>query len=401
MSFPWHDCTRYASRHLPTTDRPGPFLTAPPLLTDSAAQAAACATFARETRLALDTEFLRERTYVAELALVQLGTESEVALLDPLCGADPAPLAALLTAPSVTKVLHAARQDVEVLLPLTGVPAAPLLDTQIAAGLIGLAPQIGYADLVMQVLDVELAKSGSAGNLARTDWTRRPLSEAQLLYAADDVRHLLALAAALEHRLTGLGRLEWWYEDCRALNDPQLYVVQPADAWRRLKGVDSLPAREQLAIRALAAWREDKARQYNLPRSWVLGDDGLRELAHRPPATLSVLKSRRVFRDETADRVGEEILALFSTVASASTDGITQTNKGRPAPEEEALHKLLTERVRTVAEQLDISPEILATQKELRRLARGDRTAQGPLGGWRADVVGTRLLEILDSRTTA
>ena len=172
--------------------------------------AAFCAEAKSGPYVTIDTEFLRERTYLAELALVQLAAGPELVLLDPLGGADLAPLARLLTDPRTTKVLHAARQDVEVLLPLTGQPAGPLQDTQIAAGLLGLAPQIGYAELVRQVLGVELAKGGVGGNLARTDWTRRPLSAAQLSYAADYVRHLLQVAAELTDRLNARGRLGWW-----------------------------------------------------------------------------------------------------------------------------------------------------------------------------------------------
>ena len=157
-----------------------------PLISEKSALAGACAAYAASPRIALDTEFLRERTYLAELALVQIADRNALSLIDPLAGTDLSPLAALLTDPAVTKVVHAARQDLEVLMPLTGVPAAPVLDTQIAAALLGLAPQIGYADLVERVLGVELAKGGAGGNLARTDWTRRPLSDAQLVVTATD-----------------------------------------------------------------------------------------------------------------------------------------------------------------------------------------------------------------------
>jgi ribonuclease D len=370
-------------------------VTAPALVADSARFAAACQRFDGAPEVALDTEFLRERTYVAELALVQLAAD-EVVLLDPLGGADLAPLARLLTDPRTTKVLHAARQDIEVLLPLTGRPAGPLKDTQIAAGLLGLAPQIGYAELVRQVLGIELAKGGAGGNLARTDWTRRPLSAAQLSYAADDVRHLLEVAAKLTERLEARDRLAWWVEDCEALLDPGLYAVAPEDAWRRLKGIESLPVREQARVRALAAWRETTARDVNLPRSWVLGDDGLRELAARPPASVEVLKKRGVFREATAERVGDALLHALGAAESATLEGIVQRNSVRPTPEELALSKRLSHRLQTVAGELSLAPEVLATQKDLRRLAHNDRRALGPLAGWRRTVIGELLLNALD-----
>lgn len=371
-------------------------MTPPALIADSALFAAACHRFDGVPEVALDTEFLRERTYVAELALVQLAA-GEIVLLDPLGGADPAPLARLLTDPRTTKVLHAARQDIEVLLPLTGHPAGPLKDTQIAAGLLGLAPQIGYAELVRQVLGIELAKGGAGGNLARTDWTRRPLSAAQLSYAADDVRHLLEVAAELTERLQSRNRLGWWAEDCDELLDPALYAVAPEDAWRRLKGVESLPVREQARLRALAAWRETTARDVNLPRSWVLSDDGLRELAARPPATVALLKSRRVFREETAERIGPELLGVLAAADDAPVDGLTELAGRRPSAVEQALAKRLSDRLKTVAADLELAPEVLATTRDLKRLARGDTRAVGPLGGWRRTVIGRELLPLVEA----
>ena len=372
-----------------------------PLISDQASLDRLCGTYARSPRVALDTEFLRERTYVAELALVQVADRNELSLIDPLARIDLAPLAALLTNMSVTKVVHAARQDLEVLMPLTATPARPVLDTQIAAALIGLAPQIGYADLVNRMVGVELAKGGAGGNLARTDWTRRPLSAAQLDYAADDVRHLLAVAERLEEELSARGRLAWWLEDCAQLADPALYRVDPEEAWQRLKATESAPPREQVRLRALARWREEQAQAHNLPRSWVLADDGLRELARRPPASVALLKSRRLFRDETADRVGSALLDVLATAEQAPLDGVVQNTAGRPNAEELARARALGECLQATAAKLDISPEVLATQRDLKRLARGDRRASGPLAGWRLAVIGEALLRTLDGAPAA
>jgi ribonuclease D len=308
-----------------------------------------------------------------------------VALVDPLAGIDRAGLAALLTVPGQVKVLHAARQDVEVLLPVTTTPLAPVLDTQLAAALLGFAPQVGYGDLIAAEFGVTLEKSQ-----ARTDWTRRPLTPAQLSYAADDVRYLLPLAARLEERLAGLGRLGWFHEDTALLADPGLYRLDPADAWQRFKAIETLPPREQARLRALAAWREARAMRRNLPRGWVLTDDAARTLARAAPAHLAALKALEVMPPGAADKLGAEILAALADAATAPLDALVQRNEGRPGPEERELTRRLGERVRQLAGQLAIAPEVLAPQRDLRRLARGEAVA-AVLRGWRLAELGTLL----------
>jgi ribonuclease D len=354
-------------------------------ITATAELAAACRRFAAAPRLAVDTEFLRERTYLAELALVQLGNEQAVALVDPLAGLELAPLAALLTDPALPKVLHAARQDIEVLLPLTGRPLAPLIDTQLAAALLGMPAQIGYADLVQRELGHALEKSQ-----ARTDWTRRPLSAAQLEYAADDVRWLLPLAARLETRLAALGRLDWLHEDCARLTDRALYDSSVADAWQRLKGTESLPPPEQLRLRTLAAWREARALRRNLPRGWVLADDGLRLIARSAPRDLGTLKALGAMAPGAADKLGAEILAELERASQLPLDGIVQRQDPRRDLEEQARTRRLGASVKSLAAELGLAPEVLATQRDLRRIARGEAVA-AVLQGWRASVLGDRL----------
>ena len=355
------------------------------LITASADLVDATARLGSGARVALDTEFLRERTYVAELALVQLGDGAAVALIDPLADLDLKPLAALLCDPALAKVLHAGRQDVEVLLPLTSAPVAPLIDTQIAAALLGHAAQIGYADLVERELGQVLEKSQ-----ARTDWTRRPLTAAQLEYAADDVRWLLPLAAQLEEKLESRGRLEWLREDCRALADPELYRIRPADAWQRLKGTESLPPREQLRLRALAAWRESEALRRNLPRGWLLADDALRAIARAAPRDLKALQALDVMPGGSAGKLGGAILAELERAAGQPLEGIVQRVESRPSTEERALGKNLTDCVRSIATELGLAPEVLATQRDLKRVAHGDPPAT-VLKGWRAGLLAAPL----------
>ena len=348
------------------------------LISDSASLASAASLFAGGARLALDTEFLRERTYLAELALVQLGDGQAVALIDPLADLDLAPLAALLTDASLPKVLHAGRQDLEVLLPLTRTPVAPLIDTQIAAALLGHAAQIGYADLVERELGQPLEKSQ-----ARTDWTRRPLSRAQLEYAADDVRWLLPLAAQLEERLRARGRLEWLEEDCRTLTDPELYRPKPADAWQRLKGVETLPPPEQQRLRVLAAWRESEALRRNLPRGWLLADEALRAIARTAPRDRAALAALDVMPGSSVNKLGPPLLAELERAQALPLDGIVQRLESRPSHEERERSRRLTERARAIAVALEIAPEVLATQRDLRRIAHGEAPAE-VFRGWRA-----------------
>ncbi|MGB8327269.1 MAG: HRDC domain-containing protein, partial [Steroidobacteraceae bacterium] len=226
---------------------------------------------------AVDTEFLRERTYRAELCLVQVATADLVTAVDPLADLGVAPLVAALIDARVTKVMHAARQDLEVLAPICGT-VAPIFDTQVAAALAGFPSQVGYAELARRLLGIELAKTHT-----RTDWTRRPLSHEQIAYALDDVRYLLPLRDALSARLEQLHRSAWLAEELLNLGDAAAFVVRPEAAWLRVKGLQGLDeGRRELAQR-LAAWRERRAIARNLPRGWILSDTSLREIVLRVP----------------------------------------------------------------------------------------------------------------------
>lgn len=359
------------------------------LVADTQTLARVCDSLTESPRLAVDTEFVRERTYLAELALVQLGDGTTIHLVDPIARMQIEPLVALLGNAGRTKVLHAARQDVEVLLPVLGAPVAPVLDTQVAAALLGFPAQVGYAELVARELGVQLEKGQ-----ARTDWTRRPLSARQLEYAADDVRYLLPLADRLQERLDAKGRLDWLAEECAALADPRLYRADPTDAWQRFKGIEQLKPAEQVRLRSLARWREERAQRRNLPRAWVLADDAAREIARVPPRDLAALKALGVMPESAAAKLGAEIVEALERAAGEPLEGIEQRFDGRPTPEEQALAKRLSERLRTVAQQTEVAAEVLATQKDVRKLVRGDRDVP-PLRGWRADVIGAALLDEL------
>ncbi len=341
----------------------------------------------RQPRVGLDTEFLRERTYRAQLCLVQLAAPAEAACVDPLILRDLAPLATLLAAAHVLKVMHASRQDLEVLFPLAGL-TAPVFDTQIAAALAGFPAQIGYAELVRRVLGRELAKSHT-----RTDWSRRPLSPEQLEYALDDVRYLLPLAEQLETRLGQLGRLEWLREELAGLGDASGFAIDPERAWLRIRGLRGLdPGRERLA-RELAAWRERRAVEHDRPRGWILDDAVLREMVMRVPRTAQALAQIRDLPPGLVKRRGAELLAC---VAAAAVPDPAPAMPDRPAadPARTALLRKLTAVAQGVAAGLGIAPEVLATRRDLEQLAAGSADT-GLLQGWRRAVLGERLLREL------
>ena len=356
-------------------------------VTTAPALAEVCARLTAQPRIGLDTEFLRERTYYARLCLVQLASPAEAACVDPLALDALAPLAALLAAPGTVKVMHASRQDLEVLYPLAGL-TRPVFDTQIAAALAGFPAQVGYAELARRLLKRELAKSHT-----RTDWTRRPLSPAQLEYALDDVRYLLPIAAELERSLARLGRLPWLEEELAALAEARDFITEPEAAWERLRGLRGLdPGRERLA-RGLAAWRERRALEHDRPRGWILEDGALREIVLRVPRTTAQLAAIPELPPGVVKHSGAELLAC---VAAAAIPDPAPPAPGRPQsdPQRNALVRKLGGISQAVAAGLALVPEVLATRRELEQLADGRRDG-AVLRGWRRGVLGERLLAAL------
>ena len=358
-----------------------------PLVATAPALAALTTTLGGLARIGLDTEFLRERTYRAQLCLVQIATAAEAACIDPLALPDLSPLARVLTADSVLKVMHASRQDLEVLLPLAGL-TRPVFDSQIAASLTGLPAQVGYAEAVWRFLGQRLDKSHT-----RTDWSRRPLSTEQVEYALDDVRYLLPLAARLEEELARLGRLEWLAEELATLADERTLTVAPEDAWLRLKGLRPLdPPRERLA-RALAAWREHTALEHNRPRGWILDDALLREIVMQVPRTLTALAAIPEIPPGLVKRRGVELLECVER-AQVPQPPPALPGRPRPDPLKTALVRKLGSISQAVARELNLVPEVLATRRDLEQLADGRRDG-ALLRGWRRSVLGERLLNAL------
>jgi ribonuclease D len=357
------------------------------IITTPAALTELAATLESSEQIGLDTEFLRERTYRAELCLLQLSSHSDATCVDPLALPDLTPLARTLTASSTTKVMHASRQDVEVLFPIAGL-VRPVFDTQIAAALTGLPAQIGYGELVRRLLGKQLPKSHT-----RTDWSRRPLSAEQIEYALDDVRYLLPLKALLEEELERSGRLAWLNEELLELQDARNVSTPPEEAWLRLKGLRSLdPARERLA-QSLAAWRERRAIERNRPRGWILDDALLREIVMRVPRSLEALAAVPDLPAGVLKHCGAELLEGIR--AAQVPDPAPPINtRARPDPAKTALVKKLSALNQTIAAELGLSPEVLATRRDLELLADGRRDI-GLLRGWRRGVIGERMLAAL------
>jgi ribonuclease D len=356
------------------------------IITEQTDLASLAERLAHAPALGLDTEFLRERTYRAELCLLQVADEREAVCIDPLAIARLDALVPLLGAGGPLKVMHASRQDIEVLQPIGGV-VRPVFDTQIAAALTGLPAQIGYGELVRRVLGRELSKAHT-----RTDWTRRPLSPEQLSYALDDVRYLLPLRAALLAQLEALGRSAWLQEELARLGDPSTLASDPAQAWQRVKGLRGLdPDRERLA-RALAAWRERRAIERNRPRGWILDDAVVRDIVVRAPRNLAELAAIAELPAAVIKHCGAEIL---ETVRAAELPTrLPALARTRPDPLRNALVKKLSALHQTIAAEVALSPEVLATRRDLELLADGDRDVP-MLRGWRRAVIGERLLAAL------
>jgi ribonuclease D len=338
--------------------------------------------------IALDTEFMRESTYFAKLCLIQAANSGFTVTIDPLARLDLTPLWRVLADRTRLKVLHAARQDLEVLLLAVGgelVPG-PVFDTQIAAALLGLPAQIGYGNLVAQRLNHALDKGH-----ARTDWERRPLTDEQLDYAADDARYLAPLYLDLRAALEAAGRLSWLEEETRELEDPSLYRTDPALAWRRLKGLDRLQRPQRAAARLLAQWREELAVSHDKPRGWILADEALREIADALPATPEALQTLRIVPAAVLRKRGNDILELIRRAHDQAANEPELTPPARPDPRELALVTKLMAHVRAEGERQKISPEILATRRDVEQLVFSGRT-EHLLRGWRRAVIGEELI---------
>lgn len=335
--------------------------------------------------IGVDTEFLRERTFFPKLCLLQIAAGGVVWCIDALRGGLE-PLVPVLTAGATRKVIHAARQDLEAFYLTSKRVMGPIFDTQIAAGCIGLKPQIGYAELAQMLLGVTLSK-----NQTRTDWSRRPLRPEQLAYAADDVLYLVEIADRLSVRLGDLGREHWVAEDCAAVADAGLYDPDPELAWERLRGLEQLEPEPRARAKAVAVWRDRMARDRDLPRSWVLADAAILDIAHANPVSPAALGA---VRGMPATFNTGFAASLFETLLEQSRldpADRAPSRESRPNPAQKALIDRLIKIVDARAAELGVSGEILAPRGELKSIAMGKRDVHA-LSGWRRKEIGEALL---------
>ena len=358
---------------------------APALITTSADLAALCDRLAHETFVTVDTEFMRERTYWPELCVVQLAGTHEVAVVDAeVPGIDLAPLGRLLADPAVVKVFHAARQDIEIFVQLFGAPPVPLFDTQIAAMVAGFGDQVGYDALVAGLTGGHIDKAHRF-----SDWSARPLSPAQITYAAADVTHLRRVYEALCDKLAKEDRLSWVAEEQAELADPALYHPDPERLWERLRPRTN--NRRMIGVlRAMVAWREREAQRANVPRQRIVKDEVLLELAATAPASADELgRARGITRGFAEGKMGHGLMAAIAAARALPEDALPEAGNGRDGPKPSpALVSLLKVLLAAACERHDVAPRLVASADDIERLATEDAPDVPALHGWRETVFG-------------
>lgn len=342
--------------------------------------------------LAVDTEFIREKTYWPRLCLLQLGTEERSVAIDPFRIHDLRPLAELFADERIVKLFHAAKQDMELIYRELGVVPKPVFDTQIAASLLGDALQIGYGALVLAECGVRLKKADSF-----TDWSRRPLTESQIEYALDDVVYLPRLYRSLKGKLDKLGRLSWLDPDFAELTDESHYEEDPGVRYKRLKRVNQLSRRQLNVARSLAAWRELSAMKRNIPRKWVLTDEQLVEICKREPRSLDQLFMVRGVSSSLGMSDSRRVLSLCIKALDAPESEWPDLIRpcGKNEPNVDAQVDLLSSVVKLRAREHGIAFAVLASHADLAKIARGHCEDVDVLKGWRRSIVGEDLLAVM------
>jgi ribonuclease D len=347
-------------------------------------------------RISIDTEFMREKTYWAKLCLIQVAVADECMLIDPLAGDDLGPLIEVLGDPSVIKIVHAGSQDLEIFHRMSGHAASPVFDTQIAATVAGFPSQVGYARLVKDLFDVDIDKSDTF-----TDWSRRPLTSAQIEYALNDVRYLDGAFIELTARLEKDGRAAWLAADMERLSDDAAYTVQPDEQFRRMKRISSLSRRQLGVLQKVAGWREREAMRRDMPRRWVMGDETLVEVARRRPTDAAGLSDVRGLNLRALGDGGTSLIAAVRAGVEMPEDELPKIDKKpRAIVDVEGVVELMGALVRVRASEHGIAVPLLATRGDLERLASGQRDDSPLLAGWRRAIVGDALVALLDGALT-
>ncbi|MDH5301129.1 MAG: ribonuclease D [Gammaproteobacteria bacterium] len=360
------------------------------VISDGAALDSFCQQLQNQTWIALDTEFLREKTYYPKLCLVQIATPELAACIDPLAIDDLSPLLDLLYNRNITKVMHSGRQDLEIFYNLRGELPSPIFDTQVAAPLIGLDEQLGYASLVQELLGVNLDKSH-----ARADWTRRPLPANQLQYAIEDVTYLAQIYPKLKSMLEERNRLQWLDSDFAAMTEPSLYQNPPETAWLRVKQANKLRPQQLSVLQALASWREITAQQQDLPRGWLCKDEVLIDICRQLPDKVQELAHIRGLTEGFVRRHGQALVELIHTAKSQPPVPLPDyERKQKLSPADFALVDALQAIVSLTAADFELHPNLLATRKMLEQFL-ANPSSSALEHGWRKQVLGDLLISFL------
>lgn len=355
--------------------------------------AAFCNAVTNASWLAVDTEFKRESTYYPELCLVQVGTEEVAACIDTMAIDDLSPLLDLLWNPGILKVMHAASQDLEIFYQLRNSVPGPIFDTQLAAPLLGYQDQIGYGNLVREMLGITLDKSQT-----RTDWSRRPLSDAQLNYAAGDVIYLAEMYPRMRDELQRRGRLEWLQGDFQRLTAEERFKPDPGTAWKRLKAAKKLRGGRLAVLIAVTRWREEQAIKSNRPRKWILKDDTVVDVANQLPGTEDALSRISSLSPKTLQRHGKNLLDLVARNRDMPAPPVEVTDRQKkPSAMDEAMIDCLSAMLRMVCNENDLNPVSVATRKDLQKIVN-EQSAASVLSGWKYAIAGERLEGLLSGR---
>ncbi len=378
--------------------------TPPPYVTDQSALELLCHTLRQSPRLALDTEFVGEDTFIPRLELIQVASATTAAVIDfPAVQANGSldVFWELICDAKIEKVFHAGRQDLDLFALHAGQIPKPFFDTQIAAAMVGYGAQVAYANLVQRLHGTKLAKAHTF-----TNWSARPLSDDQIAYALEDVEFLLSIHTHLQDRLNALGRSEWVNEEFARLES----VVgeksrEPQERYQRIRGWDTLKPKGAAVLRELAVWREAEARRRNVPRGRVMRDEVLLQLARHPPKSVNDLRGLRGVHSSEVDRHGGQLLAAITSALALPPSAWPEVpSERKPDPESTGIVELLQAVLKARAAEEGIAPTMLATSADLQTLveAKQNRTALNIpiLHGWRRQMAGDLLLQVLDGAVT-
>jgi len=353
-----------------------------------------CSTLHDVKWLALDTEFIREKTYYPELALIQIASDTQIACIDPYKIKDFQPLIELLNNSNIVKIFHSPSQDLELFAHVFGSVPQNMFDTQLASSLLGIGNQIGYADLVNKLCSVQLDKKHT-----RTDWSRRPLSDSELDYALDDVRYLGNIHQQLCQKLDDSGRLEWLTADFAKLSDISNYQTSWGSLWKKLKGVQKLKGNELHYADQLCQWREKQAQHKNLPKRWIIKDEDVVDIARLKPQEINDFKAIRTLNEHFLKQQGSDIIQLLK-----DADGIDEAEHPKHekfktlSDNQQAKSDCLMAICKRCSAQNDMSLSTLATKKDIDKLVL-DKDSK-LLHGWRFEMAGDLCQQFLNEEVS-